>query len=710
MDAEYGHKFQNTTGGGCATSKTAGDGLGQRTRVRGPSSVSSAQATSSASSRQLETAPAELAGAMRRNCREGDRRVGGATLSLQYTHPAELPLQLKKKKQTANRKLLAAQRELRKAQRETQKLQAQTRNVLRQMKGTPNSWVKRPNNWFAMNKRRPFTEEEVDQYLQAPRPNAAKTSIQLLSEGVEWNPGPTCHKLLALKKHPPLRCTDPRCWLQIQDKCGRMIRAGSHPPHPCCHYRFPGTDGMFQGSPYFFSEGECLCPLNVGAFSPLFGARAPTTPSPKIDSTASTSSSPHDAALESLGMTPKTYAEATRIPTARPDAPAPSAPTDTTSSPPPIPMPISPLLPPVRPPSPPSGAGPMPSSGTGPVPPMPPRPIPVPPPMPVPGRDVPTIRPRRGPSVSHLDLIRSISVTGNGLFSIFGDGPSGSVVIDMVPVPLGPQRPRRWAAPLRRGDKYPSYIIDDQRPFPGREIDFKHVSGPQLARRNLPSIVDKLPRCLIRTRLEVKEKAFIPPTLDVRPSMLTTATLRKIEAEPKKVTKVGETVRPSRSPGARSGVAPDHTLIQPCKVYQHAHVEPSNYNTPFRIHEYSISKELPLSTWVAGCALATATFMGLAAISPIFGIGAIASALAVAVPRPSSRRTYNIVPDWATNLLASSSNTADLLANGQRRIQMSSGLNVPSTRYSALARDTLDCMVELIGQGFGPSPAEERGC
>lgn len=486
------------------------------------------------------------------------------------------------------------------------------------------------------------------------------SSDLLLAQGIEPNPGPNgwrgCMASLRSGKHPDHECSK-SCLLVQRARCDRLRATLCHPDHACREQLFPACGGCFNGQAYSYMRDEPVCPYLCKVVEEIdqtsyFKEGDVATPQPvrKLHIVK-----PCDV---------KTVKNVEVVRQVTPSAPPLSAEDD-----------VEMMMPHFNSPTGWCGVGVVPSSleetasltdsqNTDP---------PMPPPLPPWNFDPPLTPPDDFP-------------------------------IQVDPPPPPPPIPPVFSVAIAQFDR--RNMVSVNRPETGdlREMDFA-VSGPKFVK---PSNYKQwmaeaiLLSPLARVDVEQKARKIIPPGSDVRPSFITTASLRK---------------RPETE-----------ILLKTAKGSKN--YGKSLHNIPYIVHDYTVYATISVmpQAILAGLVLFfmlyfhcwSGLFRVFQALVYIAFVDHYAPYLTHVYNRswlrciylgyPLAPRHYTVVPDWVTCLLSSSTSFADIRANGLRRIQLASGLNISSGNYMAWARDTIDCTELLVAKGFTIAPANERGC
>lgn len=238
-------------------------------------------------------------------------------------------------------------------------------------------------------------------------------------------------------------------------------------------------------------------------------------------------------------------------------------------------------------------------------------------------------------------------------------------------------------------------------------------------------------------QLVLGTKTIVPPSIDIRPSMLTTATLRKVGGEGLVFT------------GRKEGRPVDRGDAGHVQVYKPVALKTAALNSSFHVKQIKLSKILDHDSYlwdlfavVLQWAVSVRNWRGALEVQLILGLLALlcapfglldlclsgvcvrsCSLLTVAVWaslclvlilrvhlwKMLTFRTFNVVPDWETAILNSMTTADEVRQNGAKRIMLSSSLNIDSAVHAAYVRDTVDYCAYALDWGFRVSPAVRAG-
>lgn len=238
-------------------------------------------------------------------------------------------------------------------------------------------------------------------------------------------------------------------------------------------------------------------------------------------------------------------------------------------------------------------------------------------------------------------------------------------------------------------------------------------------------------------QLVLGTKTIVPPSIDVRPSMITTATLRKVGGEG-----VVFTGRKEGRPVDRGAAG----WVQPVKPVP---LKTAALNSSFIVKQIKLAKVLDHDSYLWDLfsaalqwAISVRKWRGALELQLVLGLivlwclpfgvldcffsgigyrsagmimaAALAAFMLVLVLRVHlwrmlTYRTFNVIPDWETAILNSMSSAEEVRLNGAKRIMLSSSLNVDSAAHAAYVRDTVDYCAYALDWGFRVSPAVRAG-
>lgn len=101
----------------------------------------------------------------------------------------------------------------------------------------------------------------------------------------------------------------------------------------------------------------------------------------------------------------------------------------------------------------------------------------------------------------------------------------------------------------------------------------------------------------------------------------------------------------------------------------------------------------------AGALLGTAGF----AVSAVFAAAGVAL-FGAAIRRCNFSMRYDVIPDWLTSILTSTTDPTAIRTTGVRRCLMASTLNIPSGQWLYHAHQTSSCAAHAVEWGFTPAP------
>lgn len=250
---------------------------------------------------------------------------------------------------------------------------------------------------------------------------------------------------------------------------------------------------------------------------------------------------------------------------------------------------------------------------------------------------------------------------------------------DRLPLPTSPVRHPDPISPHLNGPCGPNGPVAPRMPFPTGFNDMLPiqagryaVSGPTFFK---PQTSRRLPEFFRCSSFEKTCTVTVnPPLLDTRPSMITNATLRTYNSAVADVRLEGDNM-------------------------------PSP-NINFVIDKYRATEVCdPVLKAIVPCAVG----LPLALLSPLVPAYHAVHYLVDEYLALERVRTYDVVPDWLTSIMMTSSNPDEIRTNGLRRIALSASLNVESSQYMSLAQDTVDLAQLASEQGFQLAPGRARG-
>lgn len=134
-------------------------------------------------------------------------------------------------------------------------------------------------------------------------------------------------------------------------------------------------------------------------------------------------------------------------------------------------------------------------------------------------------------------------------------------------------------------------------------------------------------------------------------------------------------------------------------------------------HKFAIRPSCLATTMAAGAVSVIGATVSLAAAFTLGAPAAVAATFlgASAVlatrhlfPRCTFGRKFEVVPDWLTSILVSTTDPATIITTGPRRCLMASSLDIPSGRWLYLAHQTSSCAAFGSEWGFAPAPTAGR--